>query len=100
MTGPGLAMSRSVGDSLAHTLGCSSDAEISKYLIHPRDKAIILGTDGIFEYMSMQEIGDIVYPYYQRRISRANNKNTSKDQVECEEASEAIIEVARERWVA
>jgi serine/threonine protein phosphatase PrpC len=57
MTSPGLAMSRSIGDGYAHILGCSSEPEINNYIIHPKDKILVLGTDGIFEHLSNLEIG-------------------------------------------
>ena len=64
MTQPGLSMSRSLGDGYAHSLGCSSDAEINKYMIYPTDKILILATDGIFEHLSNQEVAEIVRPHY------------------------------------
>jgi len=32
---PGLAMSRSLGDRFAHTLGCSSEADVTHYIFRP-----------------------------------------------------------------
>lgn len=95
MTKPALAMSRSLGDGFAHTLGCSSDAEINKYMIYPTDKILILGTDGIFEYLSNQEVAEIVRPHYHLVLNGNKNENnvnseTKKrgtEHISCQEAA-------------
>ena len=61
---PGLAMSRSFGDEVAHQIGVSTDPEIIEYELHEEDKFIILASDGIWEFMSNQEVVDIVKDYY------------------------------------
>jgi len=58
---PGLAMSRSIGDQYAHTLGCSSEADITHRILKPCDKIIIIASDGVWEYMSNTEVANIVY---------------------------------------
>lgn len=46
-------MSRSLGDKVAHTIGVSSEPDIySKELNLEEDRFIIIGTDGIWEFMS------------------------------------------------
>lgn len=50
MTAPGLAMSRSIGDSYAHTFGVSCLPEIVKGKISPEDRFIFMGSDGIYEF--------------------------------------------------
>jgi serine/threonine protein phosphatase PrpC len=57
---PGLAMSRSIGDMIAHTIGVSSDPEVTRFDLSSRDKFIVIASDGVFEYLSNQEIGCIV----------------------------------------
>ena len=52
LTNPGLAMSRSIGDHYAHTLGCSCEPDVVNYHLKPEDKILILGSDGIFEHLS------------------------------------------------
>ena len=43
---PGLAMSRSIGDSLAHSIGVSATPDVTILPIRPVDKAIVLASDG------------------------------------------------------
>jgi serine/threonine protein phosphatase PrpC len=49
---PGLAMSRSLGDLLAHTVGVSSLPEVISYQVGIDDKFIVIGSDGVFEFLS------------------------------------------------
>jgi serine/threonine protein phosphatase PrpC len=72
MTAPGLAMSRSLGDSYAHKLGCISEGEIFTQTLLPHDKIIIMGSDGIFQYLLNEEISDIVHPYYKANEEKEN----------------------------
>jgi serine/threonine protein phosphatase PrpC len=82
-------MSRSLGDKYAHKFGCSSEPEICSQSLLRCDKAIVLGSDGIFQYVSNEEISDIVYPFYEK-YSRKNN-----DQLAQYAAKELMAEVER-----
>ena len=61
---PGLAMSRSFGDDVAHMIGVTSKPEILEYKVCNEDKFILLGSDGIFEFISSQEAVDMVKDFY------------------------------------
>ena len=71
---PGLAMSRSFGDMVAHSVGVSCEPEIIEYSFLEEDKFIILASDGIWEFISNKECVDIVKDYYiQKDINGAIN---------------------------
>ena len=62
---PGLAMSRSIGDGYAHKIGVIDVPEILEFnLMKVRPKAIILASDGVFEFVKNEEIKDIIEKYY------------------------------------
>jgi len=61
---PGLAMSRSFGDDVAHTVGVTSQPEIFEYNLVNEDKFILLASDGIWEFISSDECVNIVKDYY------------------------------------
>jgi len=61
---PGLAMSRSFGDEIAHTVGVIAEPEIFDYNFVHEDKFILLGSDGIWEFISSDECVNIVKDYY------------------------------------
>ena len=64
MDGPGLAMSRSFGDEIAHKIGVVVDPEILESYFLKEDKFIVLGSDGIWEFISNNEVVEIVKNYY------------------------------------
>ena len=61
---PGLAMSRSFGDVVAHSVGVISEPEITEYTFLHEDKFIILASDGIWEYISSDECVNLVKDFY------------------------------------
>lgn len=61
---PGLAMSRSFGDQIAHQLGVICEPEMVEYELNEEDKFLILASDGIWQFISSQECVDIVKDYY------------------------------------
>ena len=61
---PGLAMSRSFGDEVAHTVGVISTPEIFEYNFVYEDKFLLLASDGIYEFISSDESVNIVKDYY------------------------------------
>lgn len=61
---PGLAMTRSLGDEIAQKAGVIWDPEIREIELEDHDKFIVQASDGIWEFMSNQEVIDIVIPYW------------------------------------
>lgn len=56
---PGLAMSRSLGDDVAHSVGVTSVPEITEFDLLPNDKFIVWASDGVWEFMSNQEVVNV-----------------------------------------
>lgn len=58
---PGLAMSRSLCDGVAHTAGVSSEPEFNVYEfnLNREDIILVMASDGLWEFMSNQEVMDI-----------------------------------------
>ena len=56
----GLAMSRSIGDHDAATVGVIAEPEITEYNIHDDDVCMIIASDGVWELLSSQTVVDIV----------------------------------------
>jgi len=61
---PGLAMSRSIGDKVASTVGVISEPEIFAMNLTPDEKFMILGSDGLWEFISNDKAVEIVVPYW------------------------------------
>ncbi|KAM3142703.1 hypothetical protein pb186bvf_005087 [Paramecium bursaria] len=63
---PGLAMTRSVGDQIAKLVGVSDIPEIKTFTIQKSDKILLLGSDGLFEFLQNQEIMNIIVPFFSK----------------------------------
>ena len=60
---PGLAISRCLGDKIAEELGVISVPDIIDIDISKNSKYIIMGSDGVFEYLNNEEIVEISKKY-------------------------------------
>lgn len=87
---PGLAMSRSLGDAVAHSAGVSSEPEFFEYDFNPKnreDLILVMASDGLWEFMSDQEVMDIAFnttePRFavDRLISESNERWMREEQV-------------------
>ena len=61
---PGIAMSRSVGDFIATSLGVVPEAKFIEEKIDQDCKFIVVASDGIWEFLDNKRVGEIVMPYY------------------------------------
>ncbi len=57
---PGLVMSRSIGDDIAHQAGVISEPHITKHDIGSKDQFVVTATDGLWETMTASEVAKIV----------------------------------------
>lgn len=58
---PGLAMSRSLGDVVAHSAGVISEPEFTEYELDEKtDKFLVVATDGLWEFVDNQETVEMV----------------------------------------
>ena len=57
---PGLSISRSLGDLLAHHIGVTSKPEVHIHEIMPSDKFLTIATDGIWSNLEIDDVGEIV----------------------------------------
>ncbi len=74
---------RSLGDSVAHTAGVSSEPEFTERELDPAtDKCIVVATDGLWEFVSNEETINMVSSY---------ESPTS--------AVEVLVKEARQRWL-
>ena len=68
---PGQMMSRTFGDRMGHACGIICTPEIFEYKMGSDVKAIVLGSDGVFEVLSSSVIMSIVTRHYPQRNSDA-----------------------------
>ena len=53
-------MTRSFGDIIGSSVGVICSPEINEYIIKKEDKAIIIASDGLWEYVSNKDVTNIV----------------------------------------
>ena len=81
---PGLAISRSIGDQISHSIGVFEKPEVLRFDLKPEHKFIVIASDGVWEFLSIEEIAQIVQPFFYK-----NNP---------EQAGNAIVRAAAKKW--
>ncbi|GAB0489050.1 hypothetical protein MMPV_000266 [Pyropia vietnamensis] len=82
---PGLAMTRSIGDTVLSPYGVQPVPEVSYIRLCRADSFLVLASDGVWEFMSSQEVATFVGRF---RRSRAA----------ADEAADALVREAVRRW--
>lgn len=77
-------MARAFADIEGRMCGLTSEPEVIVHQISCDDKAIIVGSDGVFEYQTNEEIAQIVMRFY--------------DKLAVKNACEAVVNRAVARW--
>ncbi|OVA20281.1 Cyclic nucleotide-binding domain [Macleaya cordata] len=57
---PGTAFTRSIGDSIAETIGVVATPEIVVLELRPENPFFVIASDGVFEFLSSQTVVDMV----------------------------------------
>lgn len=81
---PGLAMARSLGDVVAHSAGVISEPEVFHVDIRPEDKIAVVASDGLWEFMSNQEVIDMI---------------VATGMADPRKAVDVLVEEANARWM-
>ena len=58
-------MSRSFGDKIAHSVGVSAESEMQVHTLGLNDKFIVIASDGVWEFLSNEDVAAIIWPYYE-----------------------------------
>lgn len=56
---PGLLLSRSIGDDMATSVGCTAQPEVTHTSLRPGDTYLVLGSDGVWDVLTNQQVCDI-----------------------------------------
>lgn len=84
---PGLAVSRSLGDIIAHECGVISSPVIECKELYMDDQFIVIGSDGIWDIMSSSEVVGFVFDILEKKGNR-------------DIISQLLVEECRFRWEA
>ena len=72
---PGLAISRSLGDNLAHSVGVISEPEIKKIEFNGNEKFILLASGGIWKFIDSDESVKIIKDFYEKNMDAVGALN-------------------------
>lgn len=93
---PGLAMSRSLGDRVAHEVGVSSIPIFHQFQFYPAfDQFIVLASDGVWDVMENSEVVNFIEKF---KNNCQNSGNTYPAKVSNSTISRMLCEEARFRW--
>ena len=81
---PGLAISRSIGDSEATKLGVLAEPDFNLKTLKTNMKFIVIASDGLWEYLNNKNVCEIIKPFY--HIGDVKG------------ATEELINKSREKW--
>ena len=82
---PGLAMTRSFGDLIAHSVGVICEPEIGFYWFRGCEKFVIVASDGVWEFIDSEESVHIVKQFYENGMDASGAVN-------------ALVQEAYNRW--
>ena len=77
-------MTRSFGDEVAARVGVIAEPEILELDLCKDDKFIVLASDGVWEFLSNEDVASIVYPFFEKRNA--------------EGAAEALVRESYLKW--
>ena len=60
-------MTRSFGDEVACRVGVNAIPEFKEYTLTKEDKFMVLASDGVWEFLSNEEVANIVFPFYLKK---------------------------------
>lgn len=81
---PGLAMTRSMGDGVAHSVGVTAEPETMEFTLGVNDRYVVIASDGVWEFLSNEDVANIVLPFYEQNAPEA--------------AANALVKAAFKKW--
>ena len=77
-------MSRSFVDRVAHSVGVSAEAETMEFTLGLQDKFLVIASDGVWEFLSNEDVAQIVWPFFEQNAPEA--------------AANALVKAAFKKW--
>ena len=89
---PGIAMSRSIGDLIASTLGVIPEPKFIEDTIDEETKFIVVASDGVWEFLDNNAVRDIVMPYYEKNDPNGACKELIKKSTEWWNKEDIVVD--------
>lgn len=89
---PGLAMSRSIGDLIASSIGVIAEPDILEYTITNNSCYVILASDGIWEFLNNFKVMNISTSYYNQNNPDGMCKKVIIEATKAWESDDIVID--------
>ena len=89
---PGIAMSRSIGDLIASTLGVIPEPKFIEDKVDKDTKFIVIASDGVWEFLDNKTVCDIVMPYYKKNDPEGACKTLIKQSTEWWNKEDIVVD--------
>jgi serine/threonine protein phosphatase PrpC len=60
---PGCAFTRSIGDSVAESIGVTAEPELLRKELTEEDQFVVLASDGVWEFLTNQSVADMILKF-------------------------------------
>ena len=99
---PGLAMSRSIGDSVGTEIGVISTPHLCMHKLQEEDAFIVVASDGVWDVMENSEVVDYVEAYRHACLKGTFSEGPKGERTRPSNApiAQLLCEEARMRWLA
>ena len=89
---PGIAMSRSIGDLIASTLGVIPEPKFIEDKIDKDTKFIVIASDGVWEFLDNKTVANIVMPFYKKNDPEGACKALIKESTEWWNKEDIVVD--------
>ena len=89
---PGIAMSRSIGDFIATTLGVIPEPKFIEDKIDNETKFIVIASDGVWEFLDNNKVAEIVLPFYKKNDPDGACKALIKESTEWWNKEDIVVD--------
>jgi serine/threonine protein phosphatase PrpC len=73
-----------MGDKVAHSVGVTAEPDTLEFTLTHDDKFIVIASDGVWEFLSNEDVAQIVLPFYEQNAPEA--------------AANALVKAAFKKW--
>mmetsp|Transcript_51732 Transcript_51732/g.71037 ORF Transcript_51732/g.71037 Transcript_51732/m.71037 type:complete len:120 (+) Transcript_51732:254-613(+) len=85
-------MSRSIGDSCAHSIGVSPMPEMKECELDEDSKILVVASDGVWEFISSEDAIDLLIPYWHADNIQGACEALVKESVACWNKEEESVD--------
>ena len=89
---PGIAMSRSIGDLIASTLGVIPEPKFIEDKVDKDTKFIVVASDGVWEFLDNKAVTNIVMPFYKKNDPDGACKALIKESTEWWNKEDIVVD--------